>query len=273
MTIAVGRASCSSSPRPSSSSGPGSPTSPAFPDSIDGVAGIKLLNEKWPQGTELQLAGRRHERRPAGRRRRPSRTLKTEGLEARRAERAGRGHPVARRPGGARRRSRWAAARTTSRTGALVRQARTPARRRPSSAACPTSGRYVTRRRGLHRRRHQGLRRRRAARSSCSSSGLSFLLMLVAFHSIVIPIKAILLNLLSTAAAYGVTRARLPGGLVRRAARDHAERGHRELGPAVHLHDPVRAVDGLPPVHPHPDQGGTRPRASTRARRWPRGSR
>ena len=34
--------------------------------------------------------------------------------------------------------------------------------------------------------------------------GLSFLLMLVAFHSIVIPIKAILLNLLSVAAAYGV---------------------------------------------------------------------
>src|SRR6185503_10643318 len=27
----------------------------AFPDSIDGVAGIKLLNEKWPQGTELHL--------------------------------------------------------------------------------------------------------------------------------------------------------------------------------------------------------------------------
>ena len=34
--------------------------------------------------------------------------------------------------------------------------------------------------------------------------GLSFLLMLVAFRSIVIPIKAILLNLLSTAAAFGV---------------------------------------------------------------------
>jgi RND superfamily putative drug exporter len=33
--------------------------------------------------------------------------------------------------------------------------------------------------------------------------GLSFLLLLVAFHSIVIPVKAILLNLLSTAAAYG----------------------------------------------------------------------
>ena len=34
--------------------------------------------------------------------------------------------------------------------------------------------------------------------------GLSFLLLLVAFRSIVIPIKAILLNLLSTGAAYGV---------------------------------------------------------------------
>lgn len=35
--------------------------------------------------------------------------------------------------------------------------------------------------------------------------GLSFLLLLVAFHSIVIPIKAIALNLLSTGAAYGAT--------------------------------------------------------------------
>jgi len=34
--------------------------------------------------------------------------------------------------------------------------------------------------------------------------GLAFLLMLITFHSIVIPIKAILLNLLSIAAAYGI---------------------------------------------------------------------
>ena len=34
--------------------------------------------------------------------------------------------------------------------------------------------------------------------------GFSFILLLIVFHSIVIPIKAILLNLLSTAAAYGV---------------------------------------------------------------------
>src|SRR5450756_514965 len=28
----------------------------AFPPTIDGVAGIELLNEKWPSGTELHLA-------------------------------------------------------------------------------------------------------------------------------------------------------------------------------------------------------------------------
>ena len=42
---------------------------------------------------------------------------------------------------------------------------------------------------------------------------LSFLLLLVAFRSIVIPIKAILLNLLSTAAAYRRAGGRLPGRL------------------------------------------------------------
>ena len=60
------------------------------------------------------------------------------------------------------------------------------------------------RRRGLHARRRELLRRRHAARCSRSCSGLSFLLLLVAFRSVVIPIKAILLNLLSTGAAYGV---------------------------------------------------------------------
>ena len=44
--------------------------------------------------------------------------------------------------------------------------------------------------------------------------GLSFLLLLVVFHSIVIPIKAILLNLLSTAAAFGVMVAVFQDGIV-----------------------------------------------------------
>ena len=44
--------------------------------------------------------------------------------------------------------------------------------------------------------------------------GLSFLLLLVVFHSLVIPIKAILLNLLSTAAAFGVMVAVFQDGVV-----------------------------------------------------------
>ena len=40
---------------------------------------------------------------------------------------------------------------------------------------------------------------------------MAFLLLLVTFRSIVIPIKAILLNLLSVAAAYGVLDDGVPG--------------------------------------------------------------
>ena len=41
--------------------------------------------------------------------------------------------------------------------------------------------------------------------------GLAFLLLLVTFRSIVIPLKAIVLNLLSVGAAYGVLTLDLPG--------------------------------------------------------------
>ncbi len=44
--------------------------------------------------------------------------------------------------------------------------------------------------------------------------GLSFLLLLVVFHSLVIPIKAIALNLLSTAAAFGVMVAVFQDGII-----------------------------------------------------------
>ena len=228
----------------------------AFPDSIDGVAGIKLLNEKWPQGTELTLdvvvtnADRTDTKAAIER-------LKTEGLKI-----AGLHEPVQVTPshdgkvalvsftmGGGR---------NDDANRAIVRQARsqlTPA----VFGGLPDVRTYVS---------------GDAAFSVDVTKvyadgiplifvfvlGLSFLLMLVAFHSIVIPIKAILLNLLSTAAAYGVLVLVFQDGWFAGHARDHAERGHRELGPAVHLHDPVRAVDGLPPVHPHQDQGGPRPR-------------
>ena len=54
--------------------------------------------------------------------------------------------------------------------------------------------------------------------------GLSFLLLLVAFRSIVIPIKAIVLNLLSAGAAYGVVVAVFQDGFV------HGAPGHRAHG-------------------------------------------
>jgi len=171
----------------------------AFPDTIDGVAGINLLNEKWPQGTELQLAvvvtrADRPETQTAIER------LKAEGLKI-----AGLHEPVEVTP------SRDGKAALVSFTMAggqndetnrnLVRQVRRELN--PSVFGGLADVRtYVT---------------GGAAYSVDVTQvyadgiptifgfvlGLSFLLMLVAFHSIVIPIKAILLNLLSTGAAYG----------------------------------------------------------------------
>jgi RND superfamily putative drug exporter len=171
-----------------------------FPDSIDGVAGIKLLNEKWPQGLELQLAVVVTQAdQPATKA--AIERLKTEGLKL-----PGLSQPVDVTPS----RDGKVAMVTFTMAGGqnddanrdLVRQARTqltPA----VFGGLPGVRTYVT---------------GDAAFSVDVTKvyadgvplifvfvlGLSFLLMLIAFHSIVIPIKAILLNLLSAGAAYGV---------------------------------------------------------------------
>ena len=172
----------------------------AFPDSIDGVAGIKLMDQKWPEGTELRLAvvvthADQPETQAAIER------LKVDGLKI-----EGLHEPVEVTP------SRDGKAALVSFTMAggqndeanrnLVRQVRSELN--PSVFdGLPDVRTYVT---------------GGAAYSTDVTQlyadgiptiflfvlGLSFLLMLIAFHSIVIPIKAILLNLLSTAAAYGV---------------------------------------------------------------------
>jgi putative drug exporter of the RND superfamily len=172
----------------------------SFPDSIDGVAGIRLLDAKWPQGTELQLQvvvtnADRPDTQAAIER------LKTEGLKL-----GGLSGPVDVTP------SRDGHAAMVSFTMAgggndegnrtLVRQVRQqldPA----VFGALPDVRTYVT-----------GNAAFSVDVTKVYADGvptifvfvlsLSFLLMLIAFHSIVIPIKAILLNLLSTAAAYGV---------------------------------------------------------------------
>ncbi len=171
-----------------------------FPDSIDGVAGIKLLDEKWPQGTELQLAvvvtrADQPETQAAIER------LKVQGLEVQ-----GLHEPVELTPS---RDGKVALVSFTMAGGQndevnrnLVRQVRSELN--PSVfSGLPDVRTYVT---------------GGAAYSVDVTQlyadgiptiflfvlGLSFLLMLVAFHSIVIPVKAILLNLLSTGAAYGI---------------------------------------------------------------------
>ena len=96
----------------------------------------------------------------------------------------------------------------------------------------------------------------------------AFLLLLVTFRSIVIPLKAIALNLLSVGAAYGLLVTGVPArtGRVGRPR----QRRHRGMAAAVPVRDPVRAVDGLPRVHPHPHPRGIRSRDEHRRRRGSR---
>ena len=80
--------------------------------------------------------------------------------------------------------------------------------------------------------------------------GLAFLLLLVTFRSIVIPIKAILLNLLSVGAAYGVLVLVFQNGHGESLLGFTVERRRGELAAAVPVRGPVRPLDGLPRVHP-----------------------
>ena len=90
---------------------------------------------------------------------------------------------------------------------------------------------------------------------------LTFVLLVRAFRSLLLPLKAVLLNLISLAATLGVDGAVLAGRP--RLAGDLRHPGHRRdhlLDPADGLRVPVRAVDGLRGVHPGPDAGGVRRR-------------
>ncbi len=112
----------------------------------------------------------------------------------------------------------------------------------------------------------------------------AFALLLVTFRSIVIPIKAIVLNLLSVAAAYGVLVSVFQNEWAEGLLGFNSTGAIVPVAAAVPVRDPVRPLDGLPRVHPHPHPRGLRPRdehlrrrrrrasaarrASSRARRW-----
>ena len=84
----------------------------------------------------------------------------------------------------------------------------------------------------------------------------AFVLMLVAFRSLVIAAKAIVLNLLSVAAAYGVLVARVPARRRQGLLGFSTTAGIDPVDAAASVRDPLRPLDGLPRVHPQPDPRG-----------------
>ena len=75
--------------------------------------------------------------------------------------------------------------------------------------------------------------------------GLSMLLLLYVFRSVVIAVKAAVMNLLSITAAYGVLTAVTQWGWGGTAVRLPRADAGDDLGAGVPVRDPVRAVDGL----------------------------
>jgi RND superfamily putative drug exporter len=171
-----------------------------LPSSIDGIAGIKKINEKFPfgQGITLDLVVTHADRADV---QAAIATLKEkvgaiQGLSGPSFERTNADKTVAlvqyEMTGG----------RNDEANRAIVREVRS-AIRPQVFGSLPDVNLYVA---GSAARTLDivGIYSEATPRIFAFVLGLSFLLMLVAFRSIVIPIKAILLNLLSTAAAFGV---------------------------------------------------------------------
>ncbi|HEY8870811.1 MAG TPA: MMPL family transporter [Candidatus Limnocylindrales bacterium] len=182
----------------------------SFPDQIDGVQAVKLINQKWPEGStlNLQVVVTGYDRADT--------KAAVEGLKATGLKVAGLSGPATVAT------SRDATVALVSFTmagtqndlasQAIVREFR-------STVVPATFGRLS----GV-----QAYVAGQAARALDVTQiyldaiplvfgfvlGLSFLLLLIVFHSLVIPIKAILLNLLSTAAAFGVMVAVFQDGIV-----------------------------------------------------------
>src|SRR5436309_804107 len=133
----------------------------SFPDSLDGVQAVNLLNEKWPSGTDLDLS-----------------------VVVTRADQAP---------------TKVAIDRMTAAVLAI------PGLSGPPKTITSSDGHVAfvnyLMSGGSNDIRNQNIVRQ--VRGAVVLT-LSFLLLLVAFRSIVIPIKAILLNLLSTGAAFGL---------------------------------------------------------------------
>ena len=88
---------------------------------------------------------------------------------------------------------------------------------------------------------------------------LTYILLARAFRSLILPLKAVILNLVSLGAAYGIIVFIFQWG---HGARGDLERAVHELDhpvdPIDDLRVPLRALDGLRGLHAHADPGGVR---------------
>ena len=169
-----------------------------FPKSIDGVAGIRLISEKWPKGTDLRLdvvvtQPKRADVRAAIER------LKVEALQVPGLS----GPPGERLSADGNAALIWFTMSGGSNDEAnrvIVRTVRSELR--PTIFGGLSAVRVLVSGQAALALDVTQVYLDGTPRIFAFVLGLSFLLMLVVFHSIVIPIKAILLNLLSTGGAF-----------------------------------------------------------------------
>jgi RND superfamily putative drug exporter len=171
-----------------------------LPSSIDGIAGIKLVNAKFPLGQDLRLdvvvTEPARDDVKAAVTQLKARILAIPGIKGQTFERLS-------QDGDAQLMSfAMTGNRNDEANRDIVREVRTQLR--PELFGDLSGVRMLVSGQAARTLDITGIYTNATPRIFAFVLGLSFLLMLVAFHSIVIPIKAILLNLLSTGAAFGV---------------------------------------------------------------------
>ena len=171
-----------------------------FPSSIDGIAGVKLINEKFPLGQDLHIdivvTEPARDDVSAAIEELKVRILAIDGIKGQLAERRS-------QDGDAELISfSMTGNRNDDANRDIVRKVRSELR--PELFGDLEGVRMYVSGQAARSLDITGIYTDATPRIFAFVLGLSFLSMLVAFHSIVIPIKAILLNLLSTGAAFGV---------------------------------------------------------------------
>jgi RND superfamily putative drug exporter len=174
----------------------------SLPSTIDGIAGVKLINAKFPFGQDLRLDVVVTEQAD------PAVRTAIEQLKTRALAIPGLGGPPRERLS----QDGDSALISFTMTGGrndeanrdIVRQVRNDLRPELFGPLAAAGVQVYVSGQAARTLDIAGIYTDAAPRIIAFVLGLSFMLMLVAFRSVVIPIKAILLNLLSTAAAFGV---------------------------------------------------------------------